>query len=200
MAILNRIKRLFQADIHAILDVIEEPESVLKQAIREMQENLDQKQGQLARSGRLLDNLQNNQVRLKDEISRIAQDLTRCLETGNEELSRKTIGRRLALEKQLAAVEEQLGALGRQRNEQRSAIEVQQAQLESVLEKARLFVPPSLEEESPYAVAELILDERRNVRRSNFSPHGGARFQVSEEEIELEWIRLQGQGEKGGER
>ena len=45
MPILNRVKRLFQADVHAILDAIEEPEAVLKQAIREMQENLDQKQG-----------------------------------------------------------------------------------------------------------------------------------------------------------
>ena len=50
MPILNRVKRLFQADVHAILDVIEEPEAVLKQAIREMQESLDQKQGQLTSS------------------------------------------------------------------------------------------------------------------------------------------------------
>ncbi len=35
MAIVNRIRRLFHADVHAVLDIIEEPEAILKQAIRE---------------------------------------------------------------------------------------------------------------------------------------------------------------------
>ena len=73
MPILNRVKRLFQADVHAILDVIEEPEAVLKQAIREMQESLDQKQGQLARSGRMQEALRNNQTRLDAELSKAVE-------------------------------------------------------------------------------------------------------------------------------
>ena len=36
MALINRISRLFQADFHAVLDQIEEPEQILKQAIRDM--------------------------------------------------------------------------------------------------------------------------------------------------------------------
>ena len=38
MPIINRISRLFTADLHAVLDRIEEPEALLKQAIREMEE------------------------------------------------------------------------------------------------------------------------------------------------------------------
>ena len=33
MAIANRITRLFRADVHAVLDIIEEPEAILKQSI-----------------------------------------------------------------------------------------------------------------------------------------------------------------------
>jgi phage shock protein A len=33
MALINRISRLFKADFHAVLDQIEEPEGLLKQAI-----------------------------------------------------------------------------------------------------------------------------------------------------------------------
>ena len=41
MALITRISRLFQADFHAVLDRIEEPEQLLKQAIREMEDSLE---------------------------------------------------------------------------------------------------------------------------------------------------------------
>ena len=40
MALITRLSRLFQADMHAVLDKIEEPELLLKQAIREMEESI----------------------------------------------------------------------------------------------------------------------------------------------------------------
>ena len=40
VALINRVTKLFQADINAVLDRIEEPEVVLKQALREMEESL----------------------------------------------------------------------------------------------------------------------------------------------------------------
>ena len=40
MALIRRISRLFAADVHAVLDQIEDPEIVLQQAIREMNEEL----------------------------------------------------------------------------------------------------------------------------------------------------------------
>ena len=42
MAIIQRLSRLFLADFHSVLDHIEEPESLLKQALREMEEELEQ--------------------------------------------------------------------------------------------------------------------------------------------------------------
>ncbi len=40
MALITRVSRLFQADFHAVLDRIEEPEVLLRQAVREMEEEL----------------------------------------------------------------------------------------------------------------------------------------------------------------
>ena len=40
MALINRMSRLFTADVHAVLDRIEEPDVLLRQAIREMEEEL----------------------------------------------------------------------------------------------------------------------------------------------------------------
>ena len=42
MALITRLTRLFEADFHAVLDRIEEPELQLKQAVREMRLALDQ--------------------------------------------------------------------------------------------------------------------------------------------------------------
>ena len=42
MALVTRLSRLFQADVHAVLDRIEEPDLQLRQAVREMQLSLDQ--------------------------------------------------------------------------------------------------------------------------------------------------------------
>lgn len=44
MALIRRVSRLFAADMHAVLDQIEEPEAVLRQAIREMEEELARQQ------------------------------------------------------------------------------------------------------------------------------------------------------------
>ena len=40
MELINRIARLFKADFHAVLDQIEEPEALLRQAIRDMEDEL----------------------------------------------------------------------------------------------------------------------------------------------------------------
>ena len=44
MALVTRLTRLFQADFHAVLDRIEEPDLQLRQAVREMQYALDHDQ------------------------------------------------------------------------------------------------------------------------------------------------------------
>jgi len=40
MNILTRISRLFKADIHGILDSLEDPEIIFKQAVRDMQDEI----------------------------------------------------------------------------------------------------------------------------------------------------------------
>ena len=40
MALINRVTQLFKADFHAVLDRIEEPEQLLRQSIRDMEDVL----------------------------------------------------------------------------------------------------------------------------------------------------------------
>ena len=47
MALITRLSRLFEADFHAVLDRIEEPELQLRQAVREMRFALEQNRQRL---------------------------------------------------------------------------------------------------------------------------------------------------------
>jgi hypothetical protein len=92
----TKIRRLFRADVHAVLDIIEEPEAILKQAIREMQEALDLKRARLARDQRNLASLKESEAYSTEQLAKIQKDLKLCLKEGSEELSHKTVGRKLA--------------------------------------------------------------------------------------------------------
>ena len=41
MSVLRRITRLFKADLHGILDCLEEPEAILRQAMRDMEDEIE---------------------------------------------------------------------------------------------------------------------------------------------------------------
>ncbi len=187
MAITHRLKRLFRADVHAVLDLLEEPQAVLKQAIREMQEQLDRKRGELARTRQAIDQLEAASGRLDSELEAARADLDLSLREGTEELTRKLIARKLSLEKQKRRGAERRGELEKLRDEAGRRLSTQQAQLESVLEKARIFAPLE-EEDSPFAAAEAVLSRAE-------AGHAGAA--VTPEEVELEWLRLRGR--PGGE-
>jgi phage shock protein A len=188
MAIKNRIKRLFQADVNAILDVIEEPDAVLKQAIREMQERLDRERGELARIEKSISVLSQKETYLREQLASTEDDLQLCLDQGNEELTRKSIGRKLSCEKHLLAVQRRIRQFEQHGEAKAQVVELQQTQLESIVEKARFYVKTEVED-SPLAVAESILS---SSEPGSFP--GGTH--VTEEEIEMEWIRIR---EKGAE-
>ena len=193
MAIANRITRLFRADVHAVLDIIEEPEAILKQSIREMQEALDLKRARLVRDQKTSLALEGTGSYLKEQLSRVQKDLNLCLKEANEELARKIVGRKLAYEKHMSAVEQRISNLKKALDQQTGEIELQQSQLESIVEKAKMFVPTA-EDDSPFSVAESILSTEISGR--GYTGSGG--MKVSEEEVELEWIRLQDGFAEGG--
>lgn len=185
MLIINRLKRLLRADVHAVLDLIEEPEATLKQAIREMEEALDQKRVQVNKTQTTIDGLRSGAAELDEELAAAADDLQLCLREGAEELGRKTVARKLALQKRKRLLEQRLEELEKVREELSRELDFQQGQLESIQEKARIFTPGK-PEDSPFVAAEAILQkaESSTVRREPT---------VSDEEVELEWMRIRGQ-------
>ena len=95
MTLLTRLGRLFRADLNAVLDGLEEPAALLKQAVREMEEILageDAEQAQLgAEDARLAQAIADGQTR----ITQLDDELSLCLSAGKDELARGLVRRKL---------------------------------------------------------------------------------------------------------
>ena len=140
MALVTRLTRLFQADFHAVLDRIEEPDLQLRQAVREMQFALDQDRQGL----RLLEHEAAQLAKTVDNtgagISALDEELDICLAADKEDLARDLVRRKLAAEKQLQAANEQSERVEMQQQTLARRIDEQGQQLDSMKQKLELLV------------------------------------------------------------
>ena len=143
MALITRVSRLFQADIHAVLDRIEEPEVLLRQAVREMEEELARDEQRV----RILNHEQGQLIaresELRQSLNDIEEELDICFESGKNDLARTWIRRRLeaqrfckGLSRKRMALQETLDGLDTRLGENR-------ARLESMRQKAELLAEES---------------------------------------------------------
>jgi len=140
MALVTRLTRLFQADFHAVLDRIEEPDLQLKQAVREMQLALDHdRQGQ-----RLLQHETAQLARAVSSktasITALDEELDICLAAKKDDLARDLVRRKLGAEKQLQAAGEQSVRVELQQQALARQIDEQEQQLDSMKQKLELLV------------------------------------------------------------
>ncbi len=82
MALINRISRLFKADFHAVLDQIEEPEALLKQAIRDMEDDLAGATQRINLCAHDQETLSVRKTELEDTVSEFEIKLDLCFESG----------------------------------------------------------------------------------------------------------------------
>ena len=98
MPLMNRFARLFTADLHAVLDRLEEPDLLLKQAVREMAEELAAMQTRASTLRRELEHLQAEDRAMQTQIARFDEELDLCFAAGEDELARGLVRRKLEAE------------------------------------------------------------------------------------------------------
>lgn len=149
MALLNRMARLFRADLHAVLDRIEEPEALFRQALRDMEEELagdeqrykllSQEHGQLATR--------------REEVSQALRDmdgeLDLCFESAKDDLARTLVKRQLEaqrhgklLQRKSAALEESMTALKNRLEQNRSRLDAMRQKAEMLAAEAEPAAEP----------------------------------------------------------
>jgi hypothetical protein len=139
MALITRISRLFQADFHAVLDRIEEPDVLLRQAVREMEEELvrDEQRGKRLQQDQR--QLVTHERELAQSLQEIEKELDSCFEAGNDALARACIRRRLETQRFGKHLARRHKALGEALDDLNSRIRENRTRLESMRQKAELL-------------------------------------------------------------
>ena len=152
MALINRISRLFKADLHAVLDNIEEPQSLLKQSVREMEDDL-------ACDEQNLKNLQLERMRLQTSLKEINQSLEKandeldiCFDSNNEELAHRLVRRKLESERCRNFFTRKYENFKTRITETTQRIDENRKRLQSMQQKLELFASNSQQQNKEYTI------------------------------------------------
>lgn len=185
MAILNRVMRLFKADLHGVMDQLEDKELLLKQYLREMETSLQEKEHQLNQITKREEIIRRDLELRGEEIDRIDNDVTLSLRKEKDDIAKLLIRKQLGqkgicdqLRQQLRSLKDKQQQLGRLLGEQR-------LQYDGLKVKATAFY--SREQEHVFDTAHAI---------SGDSPICPV---TDEKEIELELLRRKETLQLGGD-
>jgi phage shock protein A len=176
MALINRISRLFTADFHAVLDRIEEPEQLLRQAIREMEDELAAADARIRLSAHEQAALGHRRRELEEKLADLDEELDLCFASEKAELARALVRKKLEvqrLHKRLAAKQaagEKALAMQQQR------IAENRSTLDGLRQKAEIF------ERQTASTAEQGIDDSSWMARE---------LAVSDDEVEVAFLREQ---------
>ena len=139
MAIINRLTRLFSADFNAVLDHLEEPQILLKQSLREMEEELAILEKTIRHTRNEFEELKNKKSSAEKNISKTDEEIKICFNNDNDNLARNLIKRKLETSEILRVVSERSEQLTIELNSMSQLYEEQSTIYESMYQKAELM-------------------------------------------------------------
>jgi phage shock protein A len=139
MTLIQRLARLLKADLHGILDGLEDPEEVVKQTIRDMEEAIATKEQALAVLHTALQRLATEAQEIERRAQEIEQRLELCFQEGNDTLARTFIRQRLETTQQARRVARAIEESQARRVALEHTIAEQRAQLATVVQQLHSF-------------------------------------------------------------
>jgi len=139
MALINRVSRLFKADFHAVLDQIEEPEQLLKQAIRDMEDDLASTEQRIKVCAYEQEALSVRKSELENALAEIDEQVDICFEANKDDLARNLIRKKLETGQLLKRLCVKHTANEKYLVDQGAMLEENRTTLEGLRQKAELF-------------------------------------------------------------
>ena len=184
MTIMTRILRLWKADIHGVMDQLEDQGLLLQQHLREMGSSLVQKETriqQLAESKRLL---QVECTAGTQEYDNLENDLELALRKNKDNIAKLLIRRQIVQKKHNDKLQQQCDALTEEQEQISQLLEEQRLQYEIFKIKADNYT--------------LRCNRASDPCNGNLYAHPAGANDVDEHEIELEFIRRKEQFKNNG--
>lgn len=139
MSLMTRFSRLFRADLHAVLDRLEEPDVLLRQALREMEQSLADGRRQLKTLELERSQLRSRRGQIDSGAGELQAQLDLCFAAGNTDLARSLLRRRLEGERLAAWLERRIAALDGAIAEREQTLAEQGRQLQRLRDQAAAF-------------------------------------------------------------
>lgn len=102
MVILDRIRRIISSNINSLIEKAEDPESLLKELIREMDENIINLRNEIIRAVAGEKRLARRIESAKEKIQNWQENSEKAVKDGDDELARKAIARKIQEEQRMS--------------------------------------------------------------------------------------------------
>lgn len=158
MALITRFTRLFRADLHAVLDRVEEPDVLLKQAVREMEEDTARDEHHIKVLTRVLGQVNARQSDLKQSLDQIDDEMDVCFDSGKDDLARALIKRKLEAQQLLKVLSRKHQSLLDSVTELKSRFDQNRERLHAMRQKAELLAEEdTCHREQPWTVPHITI-------------------------------------------
>ena len=175
MGIASRIVNIFKADIHGVMDQLEDRTLLLKQYLRDMEKALNQKEADIAGKIARRNQIQREHDKYQDQYQSLDNDLTVAVQKGKDDIARMLIRKT----KPLVGLRDELGT-------QLTTLDDELAQLKAHLSHQRLQYEQLKIRSTEYFSRTERLGRKNDVQAIIADKIGG---ELSEEEIELELLK-----------
>ena len=184
MAILSRMMRLFKADVHGVMDQLEDKGLLLKQYLREMKASLKDKEGRLSRIEQAIRQAENDLDQRKEEVQKLENDLDLAVRKEKDDIARMLIRRRRSLQGSCEQLKHQIETLTQENSRLSETVARQRLQYDRLKVKVATFRQQS----RPEGFEDVITAE--GLFQAWRAP--------TEEEIELELLQRKEAMQQGG--
>ena len=185
MGIMTRFMRLCKADIHGVMDQLEDKGLLLRQYLRDMEEEIGQKEARLRKLVVSRDKLQQDCDKYSEECEKLDADIESALKKGKDDIARLLIKKLKPMTSHRDELSRHFQNLTRETSRFHGLIEEQRLQYEQLELRAKEYFHREEREKWERTTATTIS-----------SPSTG---EPSEEEVELELLKRK-EAFKGGEK
>lgn len=179
MGIFTRIIRIFKADIHGVMDQLEDQGLLLKQHLRDMEKALSQKEARLKKLAVSRRQIEQEMNKYQEDTKKIEHDLTVSIEKGRDDIARMLIRKLKPMSHHKDELERHLEAMEREIAQVQGTVEKQRLQYEQFQLKSKAFdhkreqqewetqmssvVPKHISQDIPDEEVELELIQRKEA-------------------------------------
>lgn len=139
MGILSRMLRLCKADVHGVMDQLEDKGLLLKQALREMEASLKAKENRLAQISGHCRQIERDLSLRREEVRKLEKDLDLAVSKEKDDIARMLIRKRRVLQNSCDQLTRQMASLTEEQDTVAGILNRQRLQYDQMKIKAAAF-------------------------------------------------------------